>query len=52
MSDRIDIAPAEVQHAGDVVSTQVQEARAALIGPFDSARPAALGNPGFATGRN
>ncbi|MDL9947995.1 type VII secretion target [Gordonia sp. ABSL11-1] len=50
MTDRITIDPASVRATGSRVDAEAGEARAALTGLFDSARPAADGNPGFATG--
>lgn len=48
--DRINILPGEVATAGGVVTTEAGEASAAIGPLFDSAHPAALGNPGFSTG--
>ncbi|QKT07059.1 hypothetical protein HUN08_07505 [Gordonia sp. X0973] len=50
MTDRIEIRPTEVKNAGGTVNTEASEARGALAGLFDSAEPAAAGNPGFAAG--
>ncbi|OBF17208.1 hypothetical protein A5725_24635 [Mycobacterium kubicae] len=48
--DFVQIAPAEVKNAGRTIESEAAAARAALVPLFDSAQPAASGNPGFVTG--
>lgn len=48
--DFVQIAPTEVKNAGSTLETEAATARAALVPLFDSAQPAASGNPGFVTG--
>lgn len=48
--DYVQIAPIEVKNAGGAVEAEAAVARAALVPLFDSAQPAASGNPGFVTG--
>lgn len=50
MGDRVSIRPTDVASTGGRVKSDSQEARRALVGLFDSAKPAADGNSGFATG--
>ncbi|MFD3705002.1 hypothetical protein ACFWUP_17850 [Nocardia sp. NPDC058658] len=50
MSDKIDIAPDQVITSGGLLTTEADEATAALAPMFDSAEPAQNGNPGFETG--
>ncbi|MDP7703698.1 MULTISPECIES: hypothetical protein [unclassified Mycobacterium] len=50
MSDGVQIEPSEVKNAGKTIETESAQARGALVPLFDSARPAASGNLGFATG--
>lgn len=48
--DYAQIAPNEVKNAGSTIETEAAAARAALVPLFDSAQPAASGNPGFVAG--
>lgn len=48
--DYVQIAPIEVRNAGSTIEAEAAVARAALIPLFDSAEPAASGNPGLVTG--
>ena len=48
--DEVRIAPHEVKNAGSTIENEAAQARAALVPLFDSAQPAATGNPGFVVG--
>lgn len=48
--DYVQIAPNEVKNAGSSIESEAATAWAALVPLFDSAQPAASGNPGFVTG--
>jgi hypothetical protein len=50
VGDEINIAPDQVKGSGGTIHTDAEEARTALGPLFDSAQPAADGNPGFAAG--
>lgn len=49
--DGVEIRPHEVKTAGSTIEAEAAAARAAIVPLFDSAQPAAAGNPGFTTGQ-